>query len=720
MLEGYTHLITGSDGDWQAEADLSAADQALHECLGACIIYRDKLAAAAVTPRGFPAQAIDVVMAGLAAKRADLFGPGREDSLPYRYAADVVRAGITAAVENIDYYRVLEPRLQLEMAQALGQVRETVGQVADRTEAIKADTSEILRLLGDLVGGQEGLDDLLRRKEAELEATRAELLGLLQGILEESIPRDRIDGALSQANERLKENRVELERLRGLANEVPDIEPDLAEARAALDQAGMMDLGRAQSALRRARRRYRDAVKAERDRQAVNLARLAEAEADLAMARSRYLEAAELFSEAANELPKKHAARIGELRDRQGQGLSKYGETFPGLDALHASVAAYEAALEVYTRKAMPAAWAGTQNNLANALQVIGERTGGDAGVRSLQRAVAGYEAALEVRTREAMPYEWAATQNNLANALRVVGERTGGDAGVRLLQRAVAAYEAAHEVYTREAMPAYWAGTQNNLANALQVVGERMGGEVGVRLLQRAVAAYEAALEVYTREATPADWAMTQNNLAVALQVVGECTDGKVGVRLLQRAVAASEAALEVYAREAMPAAWAGTQNNLANALKVVGERTGGDAGVRLLQRAVAAYEAAHEVYTRADMPAAWATTQNNMANALRVVGERTGGDAGVRLLQRAVAAYESALEVYTRADMPAYWSYSKTGLGCAWIGLGIATADRMLVQAGIEAIDEAIEMLRSSASDADVDRVEACRRRGSNFLKP
>ena len=42
---------------------------------------------------------------------------------------DVVRAGITAAVENADYYRQLEPALMFEMASALGEVRDDVKHV---------------------------------------------------------------------------------------------------------------------------------------------------------------------------------------------------------------------------------------------------------------------------------------------------------------------------------------------------------------------------------------------------------------------------------------------------------------------------------------------------------------------------------------------------------------------------------------------------------------
>jgi tetratricopeptide (TPR) repeat protein len=99
---------------------------------------------------------------------------------------------------------------------------------------------------------------------------------------------------------------------------------------------------------------------------------------------------------------------------------------------LELAIAAYEAALEVLTREALPEKWATTQNNLGLAYQnrIRGERA------ENLERAIAAHEAALEVRTREALPEKWAMTQNNLGLAYwnRIRGERADK----------IAAYEAA------------------------------------------------------------------------------------------------------------------------------------------------------------------------------------------------------------------------------------------------------------------------------------
>ena len=100
VLEDYDAYIKAEGDNWDLNADLQSADEALQECLGECVIDRKKLAASAVTPKGFPQQAVIVIMDGLAEVRPDLFGEGRKEDLPYRYATDVVRAGIEETVGN--------------------------------------------------------------------------------------------------------------------------------------------------------------------------------------------------------------------------------------------------------------------------------------------------------------------------------------------------------------------------------------------------------------------------------------------------------------------------------------------------------------------------------------------------------------------------------------------------------------------------------------------
>jgi tetratricopeptide (TPR) repeat protein len=176
-------------------------------------------------------------------------------------------------------------------------------------------------------------------------------------------------------------------------------------------------------------------------------------------------------------------------------------------DNLEDAIAAFEAALTIYTREAFPQDWAMTQNNLGNAycMRIRGEEAD------NLERAIRAYKSALTVFTREAFPQDWASTQNGLGNGyrMRIRGERADN------LERAIAAFEAALTIRSREASPQDWAGTQNNLGN------DRIRGEQADNL-EHAIAAFEAALTVLTREALPALHLMTQRNLG-NLQFVRE-----------------------------------------------------------------------------------------------------------------------------------------------------------------------------------------------------
>ena len=136
-----------------------------------------------------------------------------------------------------------------------------------------------------------------------------------------------------------------------------------------------------------------------------------------------------------------------------------------------------------------PLQWAISQNNLGNALRVLGER---ESGTTRLEEAVAAYREALQENTRARVPLEWARTQNNLGNALRVLGDRESGTAR---LEAAVSAYREALKERTRERVPLYWAMTQNNLGGALARLGER---EAGTARLEEAVSASWASMLVH------------------------------------------------------------------------------------------------------------------------------------------------------------------------------------------------------------------------------
>ena len=86
------------------------------------------------------------------------------------------------------------------------------------------------------------------------------------------------------------------------------------------------------------------------------------------------------------------------------------------------AIAAYNAALSVFTENAFPVLWAKSQNSLGNAWR---DRTRGSRD-DNLKQAIAAYEAALRVFSKERFPQDWAVIQNNLEVALKNLGEAGG------------------------------------------------------------------------------------------------------------------------------------------------------------------------------------------------------------------------------------------------------------------------------------------------------
>jgi tetratricopeptide (TPR) repeat protein len=128
----------------------------------------------------------------------------------------------------------------------------------------------------------------------------------------------------------------------------------------------------------------------------------------------------------------------------------------------------------------------------AAALYKRGEEFGDNA---ALSEAIDVCRRCLALAPRSDRPLDWARTQNDLGNALVILGERESKPAR---LEEAVAAYREALQEFTRERVPLQWATAQMNLGAALARHSER---ESGTARLEKAVTAYREALQEFTRE---------------------------------------------------------------------------------------------------------------------------------------------------------------------------------------------------------------------------
>ena len=297
----------------------------------------------------------------------------------------------------------------------------------------------------------------------------------------------------------------------------------------------------------------------------------------------------------------------------------------------------------------VPLDWAGTQNNLGNALRALGGR---EAGTGRLEEAVAAFRAALLEYTQERVPLDWATTQNNLGAALRGAGRARGrhgaAGGGGRGLPRGAAGVHARAGAAGLGDDPEQ---PRQRAAGAGRARGRHGAAGGGGRGLPRGAAGAHA-------ERVPLDWAATQNNLGAALQRLGE---REAGTERLEEAVAAYRAALLEYTQERVPLDWATIQNNLGAALRALGER---EADTGRLEEAVAAYRAALLERTRERVPLDWAATQNNLGNVLTGLGKR---QADAALVRGAIYGLEQVVEVFEDASHAPYAAMARANLNMA-----------------------------------------------------
>jgi len=615
LLESYHDLIRVEGDDWVLSADLTAADEALRAGLGACFIDRRRLAQSAVTPEGFPKKAVALLLEELARREPALFGPGRETGIAYRFAHDVLAAGIHAAVEDPEYYRRLEPDLIFAMAQALGLSVEKLDILTAKVETLQRSLDSLTARQGEAaeiaalqarIGEYEAVIASLRQTEARLIA-ETRRFGVQDGLLvalarryAEGSPDD-FDSALAGLKRALEVAKAEAARDRLPSNLDAAVAAILSRIDALNDQ-GRIDAGF-------------DLLDAE-------LAAMAEEDTRRRAARARLYDKGVAQAILARSVPE--AVRYlllsidletpdpregwDRLRQVQGEWYQRGRDKGLNFD-LEVSIALARHLVDSAPGQDSK----GTAlNDLGVSHKTLGTR---ESGTEQLEQAVEALRQALEEWTRERVPLDWARIQNNLGNALQTLGERESGTAR---LEQAVEAYSLALEERRRDRVPLAWAMTQNNLGNALRALGER---ENGTSRLNEAVDTFRAALKERTRERKPLDWAMTQNNLGTALRALGE---RESGTERLEQAVEALRLALEEWTRDRVPLDWAGAQNNLGNALRILGER---ESSTERLEQAVEAFRQALEEWTSERTSHYHGMAQRNLDKVLRLIAERRGG---------------------------------------------------------------------------------------------
>lgn len=270
-----------------------------------------------------------------------------------------------------------------------------------------------------------------------------------------------------------------------------------------------------------------------------------------------------------------------------------------GMPLLLQAAALEQATINRYSPAAAPQEWARAQSNLGTLLQAQAERTEEEDTADSLYlQAIAAYNAALAVYTRNDHPQEWARIQNNMGVILSKLGA----------IEEAVATFRTALEIFTRSDYPQDWALTHYNLGNMLQFQASEKKEAAAIDLLRQSAAAYQQALEIYTPQQHPEEWGWAQHKLGVSLYQQGRLSAGR---DLLTQSATAFRAALAVRTQDCHPEEWASTQYNLGTALWEESSRAAGD-NIPLMEEAIKAYDSALTVYSKRTYPNQWFNTQN------------------------------------------------------------------------------------------------------------
>ena len=131
---------------------------------------------------------------------------------------------------------------------------------------------------------------------------------------------------------------------------------------------------------------------------------------------------------------------------RRAMALYKLASMMPEKTATHlkASASAFEEALMIYDRNAMPHRWAEIMNHYGVTQMALGGYGSNNA---TLQQSITTFRNVLEVRKRDQQPEQWAQTINNLGAACFALAKRTKEE---HLLEEAARCFQGAGKNYRK------------------------------------------------------------------------------------------------------------------------------------------------------------------------------------------------------------------------------------------------------------------------------
>lgn len=459
----------------------------------------------------------------------------------------------------------------------------------------------------------------------------------------------------------LQEARAQLMRPTNENGDLRKLKTRAADALAAGDLVLAMEtLKHVRRALRDGRRRIEarledevSALKVQMTEEARAAARLAE----LAVARRDYLEAADLFFEAADCLPKSGRDEAWRYHLARADALFRKADEDDDEAALGEALAGYGGVLKLLADGSNARAAALANLGLGRALHRQAELT---TGVGRLADAIAAFRKAVALISVDDAPVLWGETHGALARSLSLSGQRARQ---VQVLREAVEAYRTALSAVTDELPARLRVELQTGIGATLLELAEY---DKATDVLEAAAAAYTAALALLSRAESPAAWADANLNLGSALLALAETNRDP---RHLKASVDALGGALEVLTAVGDTEAWITATMALADALAALAETE--KPNVDRLRTAIATYRRVLEVVDRAAAPISWATASMNLGSTLIRLGEQE--DKRNHWLA-AAGAMVPALEVFEAEGATAHADLARRTLKRfheEWVGL-------------------------------------------------
>jgi tetratricopeptide (TPR) repeat protein len=437
--------------------------------------------------------------------------------------------------------------------------------------------------------------------------SRAALSSFFAILREQEVPPEQLPAKLAEIALR---HREALERLDALQLDSPDDPQRLSDARAAIEQGDFARADQLLAAIEEEQAAAHAKAQANADALARRQAATRAERARLSELRQDYLAAADHFLAAANLLPAGDTEERGNLLTDSADALRQHGEELGDNSALHRAIARYNNSTPLRTLH--PILWGRIQNNLGNALRILGER---ERNCLYIQQSIDALTSALLERNQILNPLDWSITQSNIGISLSILGEYKDDK---KLLQRAVEVFSSALSALNLVENPIEWARTQANLGNTFAIIGEK---EENIEFLRKSLSAFSESMVVFQAEKLPFEFATIQNSAGNVLLFIGNINKNP---KIIQQAINLHREALLIRTSARAPHAWAITQTNLGADFQSLASLTH---DVNSAQDAVTAQEAALEMFTRLNNPSYITLATDNLALARATLAELEGG---------------------------------------------------------------------------------------------